>query len=274
LASEMLPEVKALSLVAVDLDGTLLTIENTLAPEGARLLKQAARAGVHVVLATTRNPDSVLSFCRALEINDPLICANGAQVWGSPTGPVWAYRSIPTEAALTIARLADAHNWELSTTVGSMTYWRRRPGQALGPFALNVTIVATNSDAIVGDPVRILVHQPQAVEEIQALCHSQLAEQCYAEVYYKRDGSIHSLGVFALGANKGAALALVLERLGIEQEDVMAIGDNPNDVPMFSFARVRVAMADAPAEVKRNATAVAPTNNQEGVAWALRRFVL
>ena len=263
-----------ISLVAVDLDGTLLTSQRAPALEGARLLKQAARGGIRVILATTRNPGSVRSFCRSLEIDDPMICTNGAQVRGSPDGPVWAYHAIPKEAALAIAQWADVQGWELSTTVGPVTYWRQRPGQALGPVAPDLTVVRTNADAIGDDPVRILVSQPEAIEGIRSLCRSRLAEQCYTETYYGPDGRAHSLGVFAWQANKGAALTLVLDRLNIEPGQAIAIGDNPNDLSMFACVQISIAMGNAPDEVKRRATIVAPTNDEEGVAWALQRFVL
>jgi Cof subfamily protein (haloacid dehalogenase superfamily) len=262
-------------LVAVDLDGTLLASERTLAPEGSRLLALLARRGIRVVLATTRNPDSAAFFARAMEIDDPMICTNGAQVWGSPTGPVWAYHAIPAEVAGTIARLADAHGWELSTTIGATTYWRQRPGQALGPYAPNVTIVAANLDAIVGDPVRILATTcAEAVEAIRTLCESQYVGQCHAETYYSPDGSVESLCISASGADKGTALRLVLDRLGIAPSQALAIGDNPNDLPMLACAGIGVAMGNATGEVKRRASVVAPSNDEEGVAWALHKFVL
>jgi Cof subfamily protein (haloacid dehalogenase superfamily) len=256
------------SLVAIDLDGTLLTSDGTLAPLGTDMLNRAAEKGIRVVLSTTRNPDYVLPICRMLGISDPIICTNGAQVWGSPDGPVWANHTIPLEAALSIARLADAYNWELSTTIGSMTYLRRRPGQMLGPFAPNKTVVATNSNAITAEPVRILVWQPEAIEGIRSLCR-KFTDECYSETYLNPDESVHSLGVFPLQADKGKGLALVLERLEIDREKVVAIGDNPNDLPMFRVARVSVAMGNAPTEVKRKATFVAPSNDDEGVAWAM-----
>lgn len=263
-------------LIAVDLDGTLLTGERVLAPEGARLLTRVARSGICVVLATTRIPESTQQYCRALEIDGPIICSNGAQVWGSPEGPVWAHHTIARQVALTIARTADANGWELSTTVGAMTYWRQRPGQALGTIAsrTHITVVASNADAIVGDPVRMLVTQPDAVETIRALCQSQFPDQCYAQTYYHPDGSIESLCVSARGADKGTALRLVLGRLGIPAEQALAIGDNPNDLPMFACAGTSVAVGNATEQVKRQATAVAPSNDEEGVAWVLRRYVL
>jgi Cof subfamily protein (haloacid dehalogenase superfamily) len=261
-------------LVAIDLDGTLLTTQHVLAPKGARRIAQAARAGMHVVLSTTRNPDTVQSFCRQLEIDGPMICTNGAQVWGSPHGPVWAHHAIPQDAAMAIARLADERGWELSITVGSTTYWQQRPGQALGPIAPGIVVVPTCVDAIVGAPVRILANQPDAIAGIRATCRRRLSDRCFAETYYASDGSEHSLGVFALRADKGTALALVCERLGVDKAQAVAIGDNPNDLPMFAQAGVSVAMGNAPDHVKQAANAVAPSNDEEGVAWAIERFVL
>lgn len=260
--------------MAVDLDDTLLTSERALAPRGASLLRNAARGGVHVVLATTRNPDTVQPFCRALEIGDPIICANGALVWGSPDGPVWAHHCIPRAVALAIAQLADDHGWELSTTICSMTYWRQRPGQALGLIAPNITVVSTNSDAIVGEPVRMLVSQPEGIDSIRRLCRSKFPEQCRTDTYFDPDRTPRSMCVLAPQADKGSALSLVLKRLGVEREQVLAIGDNLNDLAMFSVAGVCVAVGNALDEVKQQACAVGPSNDDEGVAWALERFVL
>jgi hydroxymethylpyrimidine pyrophosphatase-like HAD family hydrolase len=94
------------------------------------------------------------------------------------------------------------------------------------------------------------------------------------ETYYRSDGSVNSLGLFASTAHKGAALALVLDRLGIESEQAMAIGDNPNDLTMCLRARVSIAMGNAPDKVKQAASIVAPSNDAEGVAWSIHQFIL
>jgi hydroxymethylpyrimidine pyrophosphatase-like HAD family hydrolase len=263
---------RGISLVAVDLDGTLLTSQRTLAPEGACLLRRAYQAGVRVVLSTTRLP-TVRAFCREIGIDDPIVCTNGAEVWGSPDGPVWANHSFPREIGVALAQLADERGWELSTTVSSMTYWRQRPGQPLGVVSPHITVVPSNVEGIVGDPVRILVSQREAIDGVHTLCQAQFADRCRVEVYAGADRVPHSLG-----ATKGAGLALVMKRLGIDQGAVLAIGDNDCDLSMFPHARVRVLMDNAPGDVKRRAAAMgavfAPGNDEEGVAWALREFVL
>jgi Cof subfamily protein (haloacid dehalogenase superfamily) len=266
-----------ISLIAVDLDGTLLTSLHTLAPKGARLLRHAHQQGVRVVLSTTRAPGTALALWRPLQIDDPIICTSGAQVWASPDGPTWAEHTFPREIALALARLADERDWEISTTIGATTYCRQRPGQPLGPFNAQFTVMPSNEAGIVGDPLRILVAQPAAIEGIRDLCETRFAGRCLIEVYAGADGVPHSLGVFAPQATKGAGLALICEQTGIAREAVLAIGDNACDLSMYPYAGVRVIMDNAPEDVKHRAAelsaVVAPGNDEEGVAWAIRAFV-
>jgi len=261
-----------IELIAFDLDGTLLTSEGIPAPVGSQLLKEAAQKGLHVIPATSRALDSAQRFCQILEIDGPFICLNGARVQASAKGPIWSNLTFPKDIGIEIALLADNNGWELSTTVGDVTYWRQRLGQPLGPLSPTRAIVATNVDAIKDSPIRILVTDPEGINGIQSLCQSKFSDRCNTDVYHGPDGRITSLTVFALGANKGDALDLVLHHLGITRRRVMAIGDNVNDIPMFTRAQISIATFNAPEQVKQMATIVAPSNDDEGVAWALREF--
>lgn len=261
-----------IQLVALDLDGTLLTSAKTLPVEGSRLLTLAAEKGIHVVLATTRRYASTVGFYRQLRLKSPLICGNGSQVWAAPEGPLWAEYAIAEEAARAIAQLADAQGWELNVNLPHMSYFRQRPDQPLGLFAPDITIVAKNLDAVVGPPLRMLAFHPQAIAEIGAFCRSTLSEHCSVEVYVDADDVPQSLGIFAANANKGAALRLVMEKLGVRREQVVTIGDNYNDLSMFACGEISVAMANAPQRVREQATLVAPSNDEEGVGWALQEL--
>jgi len=248
----------------------LLTSKGVIAPEGARILKTAALNGIHIIVATSRVIDSVRLLCRPLETSSPVICTNGAQIFDSIDGSLWKSISFSKEIGLEMAKLADTNGWELSITVGSVTYYRQRLGQALGPLAPGRAIVATNCDAVTDDVTRILVRAPEAIKEIMALCESTFVDRCRVERYTGPDGK--SLGIFGIGANKGSALDFVLERLGVSQSEVMAIGDDLNDLPLFSRARIKVAMGNAQPNLIEQATVVAPSHDDEGVAWALKEF--
>lgn len=263
------------ALIAVDLDGTLLRSDSSLSPEGGHALVAAVRQGARVILTTTRNIDSVRRFAAEIGLTEPVICTNGAMILGSPGGPVWRRRLIPAPLTEALAAVADAEGYSLITTVGEVSYIRRQEGQSLGEMQPGRWVIARNAEALAaGDPIRILNYDPEGILHLRRICESQFAGQAHVETYFRPDGSAKSLGVFAAGADKGTALRLVSKRLGIDRSRVMAVGDNPNDLPMFAFAGIRVAMGNATRDVKAAATVVAPTNDDAGVAWAVRRYVL
>ena len=263
------------ALIAVDLDGTLLRSDSSLSPEGGHALAAAARQGVRVIVTTTRNIDSVRRFAAEIGLIEPVVCTNGAMILGSPYGPVWRRRLIPGPLAESLAAVADAEGYSLITTVGEVNYTRQQEGQSLGEMQPGRWVVGRNAEALAaGDPIRILNYDSEGIPHLRRACEPQFAGQAHVETYLRPDGSAKSLGVFAAGADKGTALRLVSKRLGIDRSQVMAIGDNPNDLPMFACAGIRVAMGNATRAVKAAATVVAPTNDDAGVAWAVRRHVL
>lgn len=273
-------------LISVDLDGTLFRSDGMPAPEGIRQLQAAARRGVQVVFNTTRNAGGVSGLCAQLGLSAPMICTNGAQIFASPAGPIWASYTIPLEVARAIAQLADSRGWEVCTSVGARTYFRQRPGQPLGPVARRSAagaedrqgpprqvIVPNNEDALTAEPIRMLLHEPEAIAAAKKLA-AQLSQECRTETYYKPDGRLHSLCILPVDADKGTALKLVAGKLEIPLAQVLAVGDNPNDVPMFAAAGASVAMGNAPPHVRAAATVVGPSNDEEGVAWAVLQYVL
>ncbi len=96
---------------------------------------------------------------------------------------------------------------------------------------------------------------------------------CKTEVYYKPTGEFHSFGIFPVGADKGTALDYVLRKLSIDRKNVMAIGDNNNDLTMLRVAELTVAMRNGTMKIKRMAKVVAPSNDEDGVVWALKEYV-
>jgi hydroxymethylpyrimidine pyrophosphatase-like HAD family hydrolase len=265
---------RAVRLIAVDLDGTLLTSDGTPCPLGVLSLRRAAAAGVSVVLATTRNPNGAAEFAAAIGISGPMICTNGAQVWGSPTGPEWLGRSIPSTAVARLAQIADDQGWALATTVGSLTYWRVRSGMPLGPCGRHRFVVAQNAEGAVGDATRIIAFEHGAIEALTAVCQREYPDLIRAQVFTRPDGTPDSLVLTAGGTDKGLALDLVMERLVVEADEAMALGDNWCDLPMASRVGCFVAMGNAELAVREAAHVVAPTNDDAGVAWAVGRYAL
>ncbi len=260
--------------MAVDLDGTLLNSDNVVSPKTKQLIYQATKQDIRVVIATTRNLYYVQYLSGLLGIEDPVICSNGAHILSAPFGEVWAYRSIPTNVAMRIAQIADEHDWEISSTIGAMKYVRQRSGQPLGQITPNVTVVDTNAAGIVGPPLRILTWQPESIAFFNNLCRTELGAYCSTETYYTVGGEIDSFGIFPAGADKGTALALVLHKLSLTPGEVLAIGDNDNDIPLFAQAGLKVAVGNASVALKQCADVIAPDHDNDGVGWAIEQFIL
>jgi hypothetical protein len=257
-------------LIAVDLDGTLLTSDRKVAPEGAEALRQAVALGVTVVISTTRTLDSVRRLTDDLGLKGPVVCANGAQVLSHTYGDLWLERVVPDEMAFSLARQADAQGWNLVITAGMTTYYRDGSWHP-GPCRKHVS---QNVDALKGKVLRILAYDEQAIVGLRSFCASAYEGHYHLETYYHEDESIKSIGIYAPGADKGKGLAEVMRRLDLNRDQVIVIGDNQNDLPMFERARWRIAMGNGTLTTRSAATSVAPTHDEEGVAWAVHRFVL
>lgn len=257
-------------LIAVDLDGTLLTSDREIAQASAEALRRAAGRGVTVAISTTRTLDSVRRLTKGIGFQGPIVCANGAQVLSHLYGDLWLERAIPADMARSIARRADTRGWNLVITAGRTTYYRDgswRPGPHRAQVSRNV-------DALQGKVLRILAYDKPAITGLRAFCAAAYEGHYHLETYYYEDESIKSIGVYAPGADKGKGLAEVMRRLHLGRDEVMAIGDNQNDLPMFERARWRIAMGNGTLTTRAAATSVAPSHDENGVAWAVRRFVL
>ena len=265
----------AVTLVAVDLDGTLLRSDSTLDPAGSQALAAASQRGVRVVLSTTRTPDTVRRFASEIGLSDPLICTNGAVILASPSGPLWQSRAIPRCIARSLVELADRVGYPLITTVGDVTYYRQLGGEPLGSSRPGRCVVGQNADVlgVEGAVTRVLCYDAEGIVALHAVCSESFSDEVHVETYLRPDGSVKSLGIFAAGSDKGTALRFVATLLDVDLARTMAIGDNPNDLPMFDLAGIRVAMGNATQGVRSSATVVAPSNDEGGVAWAIERYV-
>ena len=132
----------SIRLISVDLDGTLFRSDGMPAPESVQQLQAARRAGLRVVISTTRNAGSVHSLCAQMGLSDPLICTNGAEILATPEGPIWASYTIPMVVARSVAQLADRNGWEISASVGNRSFFQAEAGAS--PRACWIRVVRRN----------------------------------------------------------------------------------------------------------------------------------
>jgi len=262
-----------IQLIAVDLDGTLLRSDGTPAPAGMDALRKARAAGVHVVLTSARIYHSMLQYYDALALTGPMICIDGAQIWRT-RDELWQQTTFPREIGLVIAAEADTGGWAISTSAGDRAYYRRLPDQPLGEFKPGRWAVDSNADTIPVDPLRTLTWDADAATHLETFITANYPDQCRLTTFYYEDGSIRSLTVMAPNVSKGAGLRFVAEKLAVPLANTLAIGDGHNDISMFDVAGVSVAMGNAFDVVHAKADHTAPANDDEGLAWAVKKFVL
>jgi len=272
-------------LVAIDIDGTLLDSRWQLPPANLAAIAAAIDRGVDVVLATGRRFDFAAPIIALVPPVRTCIVSGGA-LTKSRDGRTLARRTMPVATA---RRVLDAlKDFRSETGVvfdrpaeGQLIYERiawdderhqayfERNRHALGE-------VAPLEDCLVEDPIQVMA--AGGVDRMRALAATLDAlpaphpfEVALTE-YPARDLSI--VDVTAAGVSKGAALAELARARGLPLEAVMAIGDNHNDRSMLETAGVPVVMANASDDLKASGWPVTASNDEEGVARALERYVL
>jgi Cof subfamily protein (haloacid dehalogenase superfamily) len=262
-----------IKLIVTDVDGTLLNSEGLITQETICALQEAMAAGVQVVLASARMRVGMAHFAEQVGTHAPMICCDGAQIYRTPAGPVWQQYTLPQTIAEEIVAIGDHYGWELITTAGDATYYLQRDGKPLGEYAPGRVVVPSNRAALYHAPVsRIVVYEPAAMDYIYEHCW-KYKEQIRTHLFAWPGEPPHSLAIFPVEADKGQAVRFLMQHLNIPAEQVLAIGDNQNDSVMLAAAGVSVAMGNATDELKEQADHIAPDNDSDGLAWAIRTLV-
>ena len=270
----------AIKLIAVDLDGTLLSSNNTILPETQRMLRVAVQNGIKVVLATGRPLSGVLNFAKQLGIEGDdqyAIVFNGAVIQ-TISGRVLMSQELNYQDfnnMLRFQRLSHV-NVHFETTKYFITTDRDLSVQMQINAALTDNIMKVRDRKEIPKDFtfnKVGFTSTEGADQVQKLCNSfpDWAFQTYDIV--RSFDSIIELN--ALGASKGNALMDLASRLKIAQKDVMIFGDQGNDLSMFSNPDfMKVAMGNAISEIKDKADYVTDDNDHNGIAKALKKFVL
>jgi Cof subfamily protein (haloacid dehalogenase superfamily) len=261
--------VPSIRLVALDLDGTLLDSSEHISPANRAAIKRAQALGVHIVIITGRGADAPLAFGRELGLTDPIICAHGALTKECPSGRELRHIAIPREYATPILEFAQAHSLDTAVYTGEHFHriagMRRYMDDMQGPLWVDVPDLIPLAER---DSTFIRFFGREAVDAI-GTNFSGLPVHFKFETW----GDFEELAITSEEATKERALAQLCDDLSIEPDEVMAVGDSRNDVPMLRWARIGVAMGNALPEVIGAAPYVTAGNDDDGVARAIERFV-
>jgi Cof subfamily protein (haloacid dehalogenase superfamily) len=271
---------ETIRLLVVDLDGTVVGDSNQINPVVKQAIAAAQARGVQVAIATGRMFRSALRFHQDLGLTLPLMTYQGALIKDPATGQLHRDLTVPQDLAiqvldylekidlqqqLSIHCYRDDRLYVRTLTPGSIEYAKRSNIEAIPVGDLRSLVQQ-------GEPTKIL-----ALSEDTALIDQlwRSLSQAYTpdQLYFTKSVPTF-LEATHPSANKGAAVHYMAETLGLGAGNVMAIGDNFNDLEMIQYAGVGIAMGTAPDAVKAAATWVAPDVESDGVAAAIEQFIL
>jgi Cof subfamily protein (haloacid dehalogenase superfamily) len=261
-------------LIALDLDGTLLTPGGTVSDGNRAAVADAVAAGVHIVLATSRWYLLAKRTTDSLGIASPIICNNGAMVRSPIDDARLLDLRVPAAPAAEIAAIADEAGYESMVTVDDVTYLlTRRPGVQQSMLPPGMVLTERLSGHISGDVEAFLFFGQEACDGYRARIGDRYAGVLNMAYGYSETFPPY-LNVVNAAADKGRALRLVCDHVGVPIAQAMAIGDAAPDLAMMRAAGLGMAMGNAPEDVKAQADVVGPGNADDGVAWAIREFAL
>jgi len=245
-------------LIAVDVDGTLLRTDGTVAPEDREAIAAALERGIAVTLATGRLSSSAMPFARTLALQAPLVCADGAVLFCPTSGVPLSQRPLGAPGLTSLLRCLGeealspfvftheavcgaANDFDRFPFVAGWTPMRA-PHDDLAVAAAAAGSLAPITAIGVGPELAVL----RAVERLRA--DPTVADE--VAVFPIRTTDHWVVRLTPSGCSKAQGLAQVTEQLSISANEVATIGDWYNDVSMLEWAGWSFAMGQAPAEVK------------------------
>jgi Cof subfamily protein (haloacid dehalogenase superfamily) len=275
----------AIRLIALDIDGTLLNKQLEVSAANRAAISEATARGIEVALVTGRRYDFAMPVAAQIHAPLTMIVNNGALV-RTKDGQTLLRHLLPRETARRVICATEV--WRQATAV---VFDRPRAKQVIlqsidwddptrgGYYRHNRDFLAEAfplESCLDEDPLQVMYTGSLAWMRAAegALRSVPFAEEftLAATVYEHKDFAM--LDVVHPGVTKGATLAEWTETRGITAEEILAVGDNHNDLEMLSFAGVPVVMGNSVPELKQRGWHVTASNDEDGVAAAIERFAL
>lgn len=263
-----------IKLVAIDLDGTLIGTDLQIPPRTRAAIAEARGRGVQFVIATGRMYQSAKPFARDLGLEGlPLVTYNGGLIKEYPSGETLHHEPVPLEICRKLAAFCEARGYHLQAYVDDKLYvssMDKRTEQYVSIARVEAYPVGSIFLWLQEPSTKLLI--VDAVERIPVI-QAEVADLLGAGATVASSYPTF-LEVVSSKVSKAVGLQAITGRLGIARDEVLAIGDAMNDVPMLSWAGIGVAISHAPEALKQVAAYVTQTGPGEGVAEALAHFGL
>ena len=287
-------------LIAIDLDGTLLNSYGTISEKNKDVIKKAQDLGTEIVIASGRPISSAKTFANEAGANKYLICGNGSVLYDIQNDQILFHKFLNKNKVLQIIKICEENSifysvyTENLTITKSLNYNilfynnenRKLPDDKKTKIKimnniydyieenenLNVLkITICDEDKIIfGGIIRKL----REIKDIDVLDVQHMARKVITSGTEERTVEYHYTEITSKDVDKWYALEMLSNKLNINKNEVMAIGDNMNDKLMIENSGLGVIMANSAPYMKEFADAIVADNNQDGVAEAIEKYVL
>lgn len=259
-------------MIAVDMDGTVLASKSCLPEENVRALRRAMDAGVLVVICTGRMVESTVPLAEQIGVNAPLSVFNGAMVYDHRSRSILGGRCIPQKTAVQVLKMCEDRGLYVQAFPGEEFYLERRTAWT-DYYEDKINGKGTETGMPLSEWLKTDVYKLLCLDEGGVL-DAQLPElaAAFPEVSFIKSGETH-LEIIARGVDKAYGLQSVCDLTGIRPEEVIAFGDEENDLPMIRLAGVGYVMENAPENILRQAKLIAPKNTDCGVARIVNMYL-
>ena len=271
-----------IKLVAIDLDGTLLTSDKQITSRTIETLKKVVEKGVIVVIATGRPLLGLDSVIKDVPKSPYILTTNGARVVNMDTGEVILERLISHDVVLEIFDILgkydsvkeifyDGQGYVAADELDRIHLYHKKP---------EMCDYVRKTRKPIPDVLEFIKEKEKSADKAQGIFNNmEIRQRAWQELNNLGkltlvDSYYYNIEINAKGVEKGSSLRFLAERLGIRQEEVMAIGDGANDFWMIEYAGVGVAMGNSKDRIKEIADVVTISNDEDGVARILEEYIL
>ena len=287
-------------LVAIDLDGTLLNSYSQISQENRNAIKDSIEKGVEIIIASGRPISSAKSFANEIGANNYIICGNGAILYDIKNEKILYDKFIDRKKVLEIIKICDENSIFYSIYTGdfvianslnyNVLFYNNENKKVVEQQKTKIKIIQNIYNYILqNEEIKVLkmticdkssiifersINRLRQIKGIDVLDVEHMArkiittgtEESKIEYYYTE--------ITTTGVNKWTAIQEIAKKLDIKKEEIIAIGDNRNDKEMIENAGLGIIMGNSAPYMKEIADVIVESNNNNGVAQALEKYIL
>ena len=264
-------------LIILDLDGTLTNEKKEITPHTLDTLLKAQEMGVKVVLASGRPTYGVAPIARKLKLDQYggyILSYNGGEIINWQTGEVLYKNLLDPKVLPYLYQCAKENDFAIMTYDGEFVVTENSEDEYVRRASLvnvmPIKEVENFLDAVTPRPISKCLIMGEA--DRLATLEKEMSQALHGRMGVFRSEP-YFLELVPEGIDKARSSAFLLRSLGIPKEEMIAIGDGYNDVSLIQYAGLGVAMANAQKEVRENAQYITLSNEEDGVAHVIEKFV-